>query len=27
MIKNLAEGGLRWRDTFYPLDQLKANRV
>ena len=27
MIKNLVDGGIRWRDTFYPLDQLKANRV
>ncbi len=27
MILNLWHGGLRWRDTFYPLDELKANRL
>jgi Na+/alanine symporter len=27
MVKNLRDGGLRWRDTFYPLDRLKGNRV
>lgn len=27
MILNLAHGGLQWRGTFYPLRQLKANRV
>ena len=27
MVVNLAQGGLRWRGTFYPLKQLKANRV
>ena len=24
---NLALGGIRWRGTFYPLSELKANRV
>ena len=23
----LHRGGIRWRDTFYPLDELRANRV
>ena len=23
----LARGGIRWRDTFYPLDALRANRA
>lgn len=27
MILNLVHGGLQWRGTFYPLRQLKANRV
>ncbi len=27
MILTLAQGGIRWRDTFYPLAVLKANRV
>lgn len=27
MLLNLAQGGIRWRGTFYPLDQLKKNRV
>jgi cellulose synthase/poly-beta-1,6-N-acetylglucosamine synthase-like glycosyltransferase len=27
MILNLAHGGLQWRGTFYPLRELKANRV
>lgn len=25
--RTLAAGGIEWRGTFYPLDQLKANRV
>ncbi|MGE0556555.1 MAG: glycosyltransferase family 2 protein [Gemmatimonadales bacterium] len=24
---NLAQGGIRWRDTFYPLSLLKTNKV
>ena len=27
MILNLWQGGIRWRDTFYPLAELKANKV
>ena len=27
MILNLAQGGIYWRGTFYPLDELKANKV
>ncbi len=27
MFLTLKNGGIRWRDTFYPLDELKANRV
>jgi glycosyltransferase involved in cell wall biosynthesis len=27
MIKNLADGGITWRDTFYSLDELRGNRV
>ena len=27
MVLNLAHGGIRWRGTFYPLRELKANRV
>lgn len=27
MVLNLVQGGIRWRDTFYPLRDLKANRV
>jgi len=27
MILNLIQGGIYWRGTFYPLDELKANRV
>jgi glycosyltransferase involved in cell wall biosynthesis len=27
MILNLAHGGITWRGTFYPLAELKANRV
>lgn len=27
MILNLAQGGIWWRDTFYPLDELRRNRV
>jgi glycosyltransferase involved in cell wall biosynthesis len=27
MVLNLSQGGLSWRGTFYPLAQLKANRV
>jgi hypothetical protein len=23
----LRQGGIRWRDTLYPLDQLRANRL
>jgi len=27
MLLNLWQGGIRWRDTHYPLAELKANRV
>jgi glycosyltransferase involved in cell wall biosynthesis len=27
MLLNLWHGGIRWRDTFYPLAELKANKV
>lgn len=27
MLLNLWLGGIRWRDTFYPLDELRSNRV
>ena len=27
MLLNYWLGGIRWRDTLYPLDQLRANRV
>lgn len=27
MVLNLAQGGITWRGTFYPLDQLKNNRI
>jgi len=27
MILNLWQGGIRWRDTFYPLDELRENVV
>lgn len=27
MVLNLVQGGIHWRDTFYPLRELKANRV
>lgn len=27
MILNLWQGGIRWRGTFYPLRELKANKV
>jgi hypothetical protein len=27
VTRTLAEGGIEWRGTFYPLDQLKANRI
>lgn len=26
-IRTVREGGIRWRDTLYPLDELKANKV
>lgn len=26
-LLTLLQGGIRWRGTFYPLDQLKANKV
>jgi hypothetical protein len=26
-VITLRNGGIRWRDTFYPLDELRANRV
>jgi len=27
MLLNLAEGGIRWRGTFYPLAELRRNKV
>ncbi|MGH7751369.1 MAG: glycosyltransferase, partial [Gemmatimonadales bacterium] len=27
MVVNLANGGIRWRGTFYPLRELRRNRV
>lgn len=27
MVLNLVQGGIRWRGTFYSLEELKANRV
>lgn len=27
MCLNLWQGGIRWRDTFYPLSKLRANRI
>ncbi|MBM4000754.1 MAG: glycosyltransferase family 2 protein [Planctomycetes bacterium] len=27
MALTLIQGGIRWRDTFYPLSELKANRI
>ena len=27
MVLNLWQGGIRWRDTFYPLDELRKNVV
>jgi uncharacterized membrane protein (UPF0136 family) len=27
MLLNLLQGGIRWRGTFYPLKELKANKV
>jgi hypothetical protein len=27
MLLNLWHGGIRWRDTHYPLAELRANRV
>ena len=27
MILTLAQGGIRWRGTLYPLKELKANKV
>ena len=27
MLVNLVSGGIRWRGTFYPLRELKANRI
>jgi membrane protein DedA with SNARE-associated domain len=26
-IKNLRDGGIYWRETFYPLSELRKNRV
>ncbi|OLE67682.1 MAG: hypothetical protein AUG09_01215 [Acidobacteria bacterium 13_1_20CM_2_68_7] len=26
-LRTLARGGVRWRDTFYPLEELRAGRV
>jgi hypothetical protein len=26
-IRSLAQGGVRWRDTFYPLSMLRAGCV
>jgi hypothetical protein len=26
MIITLRQGGVRWRDTFYPLEELKRRR-
>jgi cellulose synthase/poly-beta-1,6-N-acetylglucosamine synthase-like glycosyltransferase len=27
MLVTLADGGIRWRDTHYPLDRLRANKI
>jgi hypothetical protein len=27
MVVNLRDGGIRWRGTFYPLAELRKNRV
>jgi len=27
IVVNLANGGIRWRDTHYSLSELKANRI
>ncbi|HZV83200.1 MAG TPA: hypothetical protein VFF53_13635, partial [Geobacteraceae bacterium] len=27
MVLNLVQGGIRWRGTFYSLEELKRNRV
>jgi hypothetical protein len=27
MLVTLAGGGIRWRDTYYPLDRLRANKI
>jgi len=27
MVLNLRQGGIYWRDTFYPLSELRKNRV
>jgi hypothetical protein len=27
VIRTLRRGGIEWRDTFYPLERLRANRV
>src|SRR6266705_3025705 len=26
-LRTIARGGIRWRDTFYPLSELRAGRV
>jgi hypothetical protein len=27
MVLNLRDGGITWRGTFYPLGELRRNRV